>query len=136
MRLETSTTRSLRFGRVTIAALAFSIGLALGNISPARADGDEAAQNGAIDSDQDAQAGPTPPSRRTMRRTRHKKLSTQRRSSAISSRATARRRIRLMRPIRRLHRRGSPRMPTTKQRKGRMKHNERSASDRRNSIIG
>ncbi len=54
MRLETSTKRRLRFGLLAIAALAFSIGLALGNISRARADGDDAAQNGTIDAAQNA----------------------------------------------------------------------------------
>ena len=43
MRLETGATRTLRFGLVAIAALAFSIGLALGHISPARAQDDDAA---------------------------------------------------------------------------------------------
>jgi len=56
MRLETTTTRTSRFGLVAIAALAFSVGLALGNKSPAWAQNDDAAQNGASDSDQDAQA--------------------------------------------------------------------------------
>ena len=54
MRLETTTTRTLRFGLVAIAALAFSVGLALGNKSPAWAQNDDAAQNGASDSDENA----------------------------------------------------------------------------------
>jgi hypothetical protein len=55
MRLETSTTPTLRFGLMAIAALAFSIVLAAGNISPARTQDDDAAQSGASDSDQDTQ---------------------------------------------------------------------------------
>ena len=67
MRLETSTTRSFRFGLAAIAALTFSIVLAVGNTSRARAqddasgDGnapsaaDQSDQNGADDPDQKAQ---------------------------------------------------------------------------------
>lgn len=55
MRLETSTTRTLRFELVAIATLAFSIGLAVGNKSPALAQTDDAAQNGASDADESAQ---------------------------------------------------------------------------------
>lgn len=56
MRLETSTTRTLRFGLAAIAALAFSVGLALGNLAPARAQTDDAAQNAPSDPGHDAQS--------------------------------------------------------------------------------
>ena len=47
MRLETSTTRRLRFGLVAIAALAFSIGLASVKMSAARAQSDDEAGDAA-----------------------------------------------------------------------------------------
>ncbi len=43
MRSEKSIRRSWRLGLMAIAALAFSVGLALGKISPARADNDDPA---------------------------------------------------------------------------------------------
>ncbi len=63
MRLETSKTGSLRLGLAALAALAFSIGLASGNLSPARAQipgvysvgpDQPLNQNGATDPDQQA----------------------------------------------------------------------------------
>ena len=103
MKLETSITRTLRLGLIAIAALGFSIGLASGRISLARAQSDEAS---------------TPARARTMRQMRRRMRSTRRPSSAISSRATAPRRIRSTRPTRPSHRREPTRMPPTRPRNG------------------
>ena len=95
MRLERSTTRTFRFGLAAVAALTFSIALAIGSTFTARAQDDAPANavDAQSDADQPAQSGtddwsrrpsPTPPSRRTTRRMQHKRCSTTRRRRAIS----------------------------------------------------
>ena len=56
MRSETTTAQTSRLGWVAIAAIVFAVGLALGNLAPARAQTDDAAQNAASDPGQDAQS--------------------------------------------------------------------------------
>jgi hypothetical protein len=59
MKLQTTTTRTFHFGLAAIATLAFSVALAVGNMSPARAQsdgvaGDAAIAPSAVQSDQNA----------------------------------------------------------------------------------